>query len=319
MIVESKFKSAWWLPGPHLQTVWPELTRRKVDLAPRRERIELPDGDFIELDWVGPDSGPTILVMHGLGGSIESHYATPLLNAINSAGWRAAFMHFRGASGTPNRLIRFYHAGDTGDINLVANILSDREPETPLCAIGVSLGGNVLLKWLGETGEHNPLLAAVAISVPFELYNAAHSIGKGFSRVYQWWMLKELVAFVEQKFNSRNIPLEKLNIRDAKSFWEFDDKLTAPIHGFRSAKDYYINASSRPYLKDIAVPTLVIHSKDDPFMTPDVIPEKNELSSTVRIELSKHGGHVGFIGGKNPLKPEYWLETRIPEFFNQFI
>ncbi len=311
MIKNSDFKPAWWLPGPHLQTMWPTVMRRTPKILTQHERIELADGDFLEVHWSGPETGPIVIILHGLGGNIESHYAKPLISQINKAGWRAAFMYFRGASNTPNRLPRFYHAGDTGDIQALTDIIQTREPGTPIFAIGISMGGNVLLKWLGETAQDNPLTASVAICVPFELYKAANRFRKGFAKFYQWWLLRDLNRSVTAKFNKLSFTHNHRRDPSPKTFWEFDEKITAPLHGFESAQDYYKRASSKPYLNNIARPTLILHSADDPFMYPDIIPTAKDLSPQVELEISQTGGHVGFVSGKIPLRPKYWLDQRV--------
>jgi predicted alpha/beta-fold hydrolase len=262
------------------------------------------------------------LILHGFEGSIESHYSKGMLQKINQRGWRGVFMHFRGCSGEPNRLPRGYHSGETSDVDYIMKVLLAREPNTYFAAIGYSLGGNVLLKWLGETGEQNPLKAAIAISVPFELHKAAKHIQQGFSRFYQWYLVKCARGRLIEKF--QKIPLsidtsrlsEVQGIRDLR---DLDDKYTAPMHGFSSVDEYYTSASSRQYLHSIQVPTLVLHAKDDPFMTEDVIPGPEELSSYVKLEITEAGGHVGFITGKFPWRPEYWLEERVPEFLKEYL
>lgn len=310
-----EFKPAWWLPSAHLQTLWPFLFRRDVkSLSLFDERFELPDGDFVDLVWVGEGKGPIILILHGFEGSIDSHYVKGLLQKIISHGWRAVFMHFRGCSGEPNRLARSYHSGETGDINIVAKALYEREPHTHFAAVGFSLGGNVLLKWLGETGETNPLKAAIAISVPFELHKTSHRIQKGFSKIYQWYFLKCLRKRLSLKFEQISRPEYLPPLSRLHTLRDFDDKVTAPLHGFLNADEYYLTSSSRQFLKKITVPTLVLHAKDDPFMTQDIIPQENELSQQVCLEVSEKGGHVGFVSGKFPWRAEYWLEKRIPEF-----
>lgn len=320
MIKKSKFNDAWWLPGPHLQTIWGTTTRRPPQISLRRERLELPDGDFLDLDWAEPNNiiqmpnaapPPMIIILHGLGGSIESHYAKGMLNSIVQQGWRGVFMHFRGCSGMPNRLPRSYHSGETGDFEFVLQHVLQRVPDSPLAAIGYSLGGNVLLKWLGEQKDSSPLTTAVAVSVPFELHKAANRLYTGFSRLYQWWILRQLRVNVSDKFKLMPCPIDLTPLENLRSFWEFDTYVTAPLHGFKDAEDYYRFSSSRYFLKEIETPTLIIHSIDDPFMTPDVIPRERELSKFTTLELSDTGGHVGFISGQVPGKPQYWLEDRI--------
>lgn len=316
----SSFKPAWWLPGPHLQTLWPTIARKYSKSIPfATERVELPDGDFLDLSWVRKNErGPIILLLHGLEGSVQSPYAKGMMHAIYHNQWRCVLMHFRGCSGEPNRLARGYHSGETGDVAFIVNVLKERELDTPIAAVGYSLGGNVLLKWLGETGSQNPLCAAVAVSVPFELHKAANRIQQGFSRLYQRHFLKCLYSRLSYKFEHYPAPFELPPFMDVNTIWEFDDKVTAPLHGFVSAKEYYEKCSSRQFLKKIKVPTLVLQSEDDPFMTPDVIPEDHELSHAIQLEVYQNGGHVGFVGGKVPWRPEYWLEERVPKFFKEY-
>lgn len=319
MITMSAFKPAWWLAGPHLQTLWPTLTRQRIPLELVRERLELPDGDFLDLDWCeAEEDSPLVLVLHGLEGSIDSPYAKGMLRALRQAGFASLFMHFRGCSGVLNRKAGAYHSGKTDDLAYVVSLLRDRFPHRPLFALGYSLGGNVLLKWLGETGPNNPLTGAAAVSVPFLLNRLADKMNQGFARVYQ----RHLVSRLNRKFHEKSqaIPalMELTQGKTYPTFWEFDDRVTAPLHGFTSAEEYYRKASCRQYLKGIAVPTLIIHAMDDPFMVPEVIPREDELSEQVTLELSQGGGHVGFIEGNIPGCAEYWLEKRIPRFFAAF-
>lgn len=313
----TSFKPAWWLRNPHLQTLWPTLFRRRKQLCVWRERFELIDGDFVDLDWVGSGSGPIVLILHGLEGSARSPYASGMLNALQQQGWRAAVMHFRSCSGEPNRLLRSYHSGETSDVAAIVQQLRLREPQTPIAAMGFSLGGNVLLKWLGETGQDNPLAAAVAISVPFELAKAAVRLQSGFSRLYEWYLMRCLRRKMQQKLQVRAAQQHFPVLTQLRTLVDFDDKITAPLHGFVDARDYYQQSSSRQFLRHIQVPTLILHAKDDPFMTVDVIPASHELSAAVRIEASEKGGHVGFIGGDYPWRPQYWLEWRVPLFFSE--
>ncbi len=306
------FKPAWWLPGGHVQTLWPALLRRAVSPVTRRERVELPDGDFIDVDWTG-ESGPIVIVLHGLGGSMDSHYARGILRAVATRGWRGALMHFRGCSGEPNRLLRGYHAGDIGDLDSFVALLREREPRAPLAAVGYSLGGNVLLKWLGERGGDSPLAAAVAVSVPFDLGAATARMQQGFSRIYDRRLLRCLQDALARKRAVMDLPWNAAAVAAISNLREFDERITAPLHGFRDADDYYARASCRPYLPRIATPTLIVHAVDDPFMPPSVVPLPHALSTTTRLELSPSGGHVGFVSG-TPWAPHYWLETRIPGY-----
>ena len=317
MKVRSEFRPAWWLPGPHLQTLIPNLLRHPPRRGLQRERLELADGDFLDLDWAGPADGPLVLVLHGLEGSIRSPYAAGIVNTLAAAGYRVVLMHFRGCSGEPNRLPRSYHSGETGDLDTVVRELKRRHPDRPLFALGYSLGGNALLKWLGEKGVDAPVDAAVAVSVPFELSQAGRRLRRGFSRSYQWHLLGRLRRSVRLKARRMELPIAVHKLPAMRTFREFDDQVTAPLHGFRNADDYYRRCCSRQFLAAITVPTLIIHSLDDPFMTPQAVPADDELSPQVTLELSDSGGHVGFVSGTLPWRPHYWLEEHIRAEFDR--
>lgn len=312
------FQPAWWCRGAHLQTLWPRLFRRGPVLPLRRERLELPDGDFVDLDWTPGNDGPIVVLFHGLEGSARSPYARGMLAAVHRRGWRGVVMHFRGCSGEPNRLARSYHSGDTGDIAFFIKTLRRREPGAALAAVGYSLGGNALLKWLGEAADAG-LRAAAAVSVPFLLHRAADRLDRGFSRLYQWKLLGDLRRGVRRKFQGREGPVDSSELKKLRRFWDFDERVTAPLHGFAGAHHYYSTSSCRPYLKSIQVPTLIIQAYNDPFMTPDVIPAPEELASAVALEVHTHGGHVGFVAGPWPWQVEYWLERRIPDYLAPFL
>ena len=313
-VAAGDFRPAWWLPGPHLQTLWPALVRRPRPVRVTRERFELPDGDFVDLDRTGGGSGPIVVILHGLQGSGRSSYARGLLGAFRRRGWRGVVMHFRGCSGEPNRLPRTYHSGETADFGHVVRGLRERHPSTPVAAVGFSLGGNVLLKWLAERGGAAEIAAAAAVSVPFRLARAADRLDRGFSRAYRRYFITDLRRAVRKKFRRRPCPIDLAAMRRETSFRGFDDRVTAPLHGFRDAEHYYAAASCRQYLRRVARPTLIVHALDDPFMTPDVVPEPVELAPSIRLELSEAGGHVGFVGGSAPWAARYWLEERIPRF-----
>lgn len=311
----SPFRPAWWLPGPHLQTLWPYLVRPYRNVALRRERLELPDGDFLDLDWTD-DTGASglVLVLHGLEGSSDSAYVQRLLLRLEPLGLQAAVMHFRGCSGEPNRLARGYHAGDTADLSFVVEHLRRHTPQRVLAAIGYSLGANVLLKWLGETAERNPLRCAVAVSVPFELEAAAGQLESGFSRLYQRSLLRSLRRSVARKYARRDMPIPRHVVDSAASLRAFDDRFTAPLHGFRDAADYYRRSSCRPWLARIKRPTLIVHAADDPFLDPGAIPTAGELPPGVELQLTPRGGHVGFAGGRFPGRTQDWLGPRTADW-----
>jgi uncharacterized protein len=310
-IVASAFRPAWWLPGPHLQTIWPTLARRRPLLPLASRRIELGDGDFIDLR-LGEGDGPRVLVIHGLEGDLQSHYAGTLLDLLARAGYQPVFMYLRGCSGEANRLDRSYHSGATEDLGEVLAALAQDPQGAPLAAVGFSLGGNLLLKYLGET--ERPLVAmGIAVSVPFVLRDAMLRLDLGASRLYRGYLMDRLRATFRRKFSDRPCPLP-VAIDSLRDFNQFDDQVTAPLCGFTGVFDYYSRASCRQFLPRITTPTLILHALDDPFMFPTTVPFAHELGPGVTLELSHHGGHVGFVGGRLPWRPVYWLEGRILEF-----
>ena len=327
MFVKSTFKAAWWLNNPHLQSLYTAFMRTTSRLTVRRERLVTPDGDFLDIDWYGAEDHhqPLVILLHGLTGSSESGYINGLQPVLVSQGLRTVTLNFRGCSGELNHKARCYHSGETEDIQFLYQVLREREPDTAFAAVGFSLGGNVLLKWLGEQGAGVSLFAAIAVSVPLELRHCATKLDKGFSKIYRKSLLSELKEYLngkqqylkqlghEQEANK----IEALgDISNIRSFWQYDDQVVAKLHGFKDVHDYYQRSSSRQFLKWIKVPTLVIQAIDDPFMTEAVLPKLDELSSDVQLEVTPGGGHVGFISGAWPLKPVYWLEERIPAFLN---
>jgi len=315
MIIQSDFKPPAWLSNPHLQTLWPYFMRSGMKIEVRRERLELPDGDFIDLDWNTCDGGAIVVLLHGLSGSVNSHYAKYTLRALQRRGMRGVLMNFRGASGEPNRLPRGYHGGETGDFAIVMQTLLRREPRTPIAAVGFSLGGNVLLKWVGEKQDKCPLYAAVAVSAPLDLDRTTVRLSQGFSRLYQWHILKCLKRDLLVKSRKVDLPVDVTKISSVTSFRQFDDSITAPLHGFRNAAEYYEYSSARRFLGGISVPTLILHALDDPFIPASVLPANTELTASTTLELSRHGGHVGFVN-KASTSDGDWLENRITGFLN---
>ncbi|AOU97853.1 alpha/beta hydrolase [Acidihalobacter yilgarnensis] len=313
---DKRFHPAWWLPGAHLQTLWPFVFARSHRLNLRRERFELSDGDFIDLDWSPSSAGPLVLILHGLEGSSDSAYIRRLVPVLQTSGFEIIIMHFRGCSGEPNRLARAYHAGDTQDVAAVVARLQAHAPERAIGAIGFSLGGNVLLKWLGETGAVNPLAAAAAISVPFDLHAAADRLERGFSRIYQSYLLRPLRKGQLRKLHLTGIapPITCNALLHLRTLRDFDDRITAPLHGFENVDDYYTRASCRPWLRHIVTPTLIVQARNDPFLLASGIPSHDELSPSIRLELMRSGGHVGFISGPIPGLRRPWLERHLSEW-----
>lgn len=307
------FEAPLWARNPHTQTVLGASIDRIGREVLTRERVTLPDGDFLDLDWLRPPpaEGPILLILHGLEGSSRSPYIARLLRMCRDAQWNAVVMHFRGCSGEPNRLARGYHGGETMDLQVVIDLLACRYNQG-LCAVGYSLGGSVLLKWLGERRAEAGVRAAAAVSVPFDLASAAARLDRGFSRLYQWVLLRWLRKSVARK--AHHLGHDARSLKRLRTFRDFDDAITAPLHGFRDADDYYQRASCRPYLQHIAVPTLLVQAADDPFLMPQSAPHTDELAPTVRLELYPRGGHVGFISGGTPWAPRFWLEHRLKAF-----
>ena len=305
------FEPAWWLPGAHAQTLFPHLFRRHSPPPLRRERIELDDGDFIDLDWTDKRNSPLVMLLHGLEGSIRSHYAGGLIRSLYDCGFETVLMNFRGCSGEPNRLPRGYHSGETGDLETVLEHLKARSPHRPVYLVGISLGGNVLLKWLGENPDQHSIQKAVAVSVPFELNTAALRLQTGASRLYQAHLLHKLRRSIRAKAARMALPIDTGKLKTLTTFRQFDDQVTAPLHGFRDVDDYYQRSSSRQFIKYIRCPTLILQARNDPFMTPEAIPSPAELGPDVQLEVSSGGGHVGFVSGRWPWQPVYWLDQRI--------
>jgi len=320
VILTSQFKPASGLGNPHLQTLLPAFLQRKNNISYQTQTLELDDGDFLDLAWTEPPANkPIVIIFHGLEGSINSPYAKGIMAALKKQGWTGLLMHFRGCSGRANRLPRSYHSGETGDAKELLRWLKQNHPDAPLAAIGYSLGGNMLLKLQGELGESTPFKAAVSVCAPLMLNDCASRLNQGLSKFYQ----RHLIKIMKQKLlaKARKFDLKKLinideqAIKKLTTFWQFDDRVTAPLHGFKGAEDYYTKCSARQYLKNIQSSTLIIQALDDPFMTADIIPDESELSEHIQLELSEHGGHIGFLSG-HFLKPDFWLEQKIPEFLS---
>ena len=311
MSTAASFRPVWWLRSPHLQTLWPVYFKKRFDLDLINEQVELEDGDFLDIHWSKQPSEKVVLILHGLEGSINSQYANSTIHHLEKSGYCPVFMHFRGCSGRPNRLPRAYHSGDTGDLAYIVEHIKIKTGHYPYAVVGFSLGGNVLLKWLGETGSVNPVDRAVAISVPFRLHDAAARLEKGISRIYREHLMKSLRQTYIDKFTDLESPL-KVDVHSLRSFWDYDDKVTAPLHGFSGAQEYYDRCSSRQYLKEIKTPTRIIHSKDDPFMFVSTIPSGSELNDDIELLLTERGGHVGFVSAGED--KYFWFESRITEF-----
>ena len=293
-----------WLPGGNLQTLYPYFFAAKPKLHYRRERWELPDGDFLDLDWVdNPPEQPLVVLFHGLEGNSRGFYSLALMHLIKQRGWRGVVVHFRGCSGEPNRLPRAYFAGDSAEINYVLHRLRDQEAAATIYAVGVSLGGNALLKWLGEqaAAANDIIQAAVGISAPLDLTAAGNALDRGFNQLfYTRHFLSTLKQTALRKLERFPNLFDAARVRAATTLREFDDVVTAPLHGYRDAEEYWRTASSKPGLLHITVPTLIINAKNDPFLPASALPEQNEVSPAVTLNYPEQGGHVGFHSGVFP-------------------
>ena len=309
-----------------MQTIWGPLFRRHR-IRWRRERVATSDGDFVDLDWADAAraDAPLLLVLHGLEGSSGSHYVVGLARHALALGWRAVTLNFRSCSGELNRLRPFYHSGHTADLDEVVRMLVAREPGLRLGAVGVSLGGNVLLTWLGEREADVPgaVAGAAAISVPFDLAHCAAALDRGFCRlVYTNNFLGTMRAKVRLKA-ARDPGLSEivdvpLALR-ARTFAEYDRAVTAPLNGFKDERDYWTRASSAPYLGRIQRPTLLVNALDDPIVPAGALPDPGDLPPAVRAEFVEHGGHAAFLHGRWPWRVESWAERRAVEFLARLV
>lgn len=323
-VIKSDFRAPWWARNRHVQTIWPRLVQKRLPLSYRKQRLELPDGDFVDLAWGEQVDDPKgmVVLFHGLEGSIESHYANDLMANCIELGWLPVLMHFRGCGEGINKLPRAYHSGETSDPLYFLEWLDEQYPDLSKVAVGFSLGANMLLKLLGENPQQRFVKAAVAVSPPLQLNECAVSINKGFSRLYQQHLMKSMVATLGEKMSrmdySSHVSLSSDNLVELKTFRDFDEHVTAPLHGFEGADDYYQRCSGMQFLQHITTPTLVLHAKDDPFMNNNVIPVAEQLSPMVRYELSDKGGHVGFMQG-SPWRPKVWMHSRITDYICSFM
>ncbi|HQU80064.1 MAG TPA: alpha/beta fold hydrolase [Azonexus sp.] len=305
-----------WLPGGHAQTIWPLLIKPQP-LKLRRERGETPDGDFVDVDHLdGPRDAPLLVLFHGLEGSANSHYALSTAHACRKAGWRLALPHFRGCSGELNRRPRAYHSGDSDEIDWILRRLHAANGGRPLHAAGVSLGGNALLKWAGERGANaaEVVTGVAAMCAPLDLAACGHHLAHGFNRVYTQHFLKTLKAVSSARLRQFPDLFDEARMLAAINLYQFDDAVTAPVHGFAGADDYWQRASAKPWLKSIAVPALAVNPKNDPFLPAGFLPDAASVSPQVRLEQPATGGHVGFVSGSFPGNLD-WLPQRLLHFF----
>jgi predicted alpha/beta-fold hydrolase len=320
------YRAPAWLPGGHLQTIYASLVAPRPRVTYRRTRWDTPDADFIDLDWVERDSGfsirdsentPLVVLFHGLEGSSRSHYATSIMHAAHVRGWRGVVIHFRGCSGELNRLPRAYHSGDSVEVGWILGRLRQEHPHSLLFAVGVSLGGNALLKWLGEQGAaaHAVLTRACAVSAPVDLMASGAALGHGFNLLYARHFLSTMKRKSLAKLARFPGLFDRRRMLAARTLREFDDVVTAPLHGFRNTDDYWTRASSKPLLRNISIPALMINARNDPFLPPHALPHPHEVSQHVTLDFPAAGGHVGFVSGTFPGNLN-WLAQRPLAFFS---
>lgn len=285
----------------------------------------MPDGDEVSVALVDPPapSAPILTIFHGLEGTVHSTYAQGLMHQARRRGWGAAMLIWRTCDGRIPRAPRMYHSGETSDADAFMRALAQRHPESPLLATGVSLGGNVLLKWLGERGADVPqtLRAAAAVSTPFDLGAGARHLERGFSRVYVRHFVRSLRRKAEAALTVHpTLPVDRANLAAAGSFWEFDDAFTAPVHGFDGADDYYARSSSLGFLPRISLPALLFSAIDDPFLPAEVLDTVRlhaDANKALTPEFTPGGGHVGWVSG-SPFAPYYYMEERITNWLSRF-
>jgi hypothetical protein len=308
-----KYPAPSWLPGGHLQTIYPATCIAKPKVAYRRERWNTPDGDFIDIDFVDGQPGrPFVVMFHGLEGSSDSHYARALMAHAATLGWSGAVPHFRGCSGELNQAPRFYHSGDAGEVDWIVRRLAERKRGAKFYVTGVSLGGNALLRWLGESQHQAEIVdAACAISAPLDLAGGGAALSRGINMIYTRVFLQTLKPKCEQKLRQFPGLFDRDGMLRARNLYEFDNIVTAPLHGYRDTDDYWHRASARHVLSDITVPTLVLNAKNDPFLPARHLP--CEASPRVTLEYPEHGGHVGFAVGGMPGQLN-WLPQRMTAF-----
>lgn len=319
---DSTYQAPWWLPGGHLQTIYARTLARNFLVPYRRERWHTPDKDFIDLDWLDGEvhGGDDLLVLfHGLEGCSASHYALSLMRRARRAGWRGVVPHFRGCSGAANLLRRSYHSGDSREIDWILRRLKAEHSSSKLYVVAVSLGGNVLLKWLGEQGASAAAVIerAVAVSAPVDLAAAAGELDSGLNQfLYTSHFLRYLRPKALAKIAAHELAIDPRAIRSSATFREFDDLFTAPIHGFAGAEDYWRRSSSKPWLKQIKTPTLLLNARNDPFLPERALPSRDEVADSVTLDFPRTGGHVGFVTGGFPGRLD-WLPDRIFTFFGR--
>jgi hypothetical protein len=309
-------RAAWWLPGPHLPTIYGKLFRRVPAPPTVREHWPMPDGDVLSIDrMAGKPEKPRLVLFHGLEGGAHSTYVRGVLREAHARGWWADLVLWRTCDDEPvNAVRRSYHSGASDDADFAISRILAGDPARDTLLCGVSLGGNVLLKWLGERGQSVPpaIRAAAAISVPFDLALASRKIDAGFASVYSTFFLRSLKAKIAAKLERFPDIARRSDLAAVHTLWAFDDLVTAPVHGFADAADYYKRSSSIQYLARIGTPTLLLSAQNDPFLPRSVLADVQAIAQGnphLHCVFPEHGGHVGFIAGPGPWKPDYWMEA----------
>ncbi len=326
-VAEETYSAPFWLPSGHLQTIYPAVFAPKEKVQYRRERWELDDGDFMDVDWIDNfksdrkdlknDHMPTVVLFHGLEGSSKSHYALALMANLKAKGWHGVVVHFRGCSGENNRLPRAYFAGDSADIEMALSRVKKTVGNAPVYAVGVSLGGNALLKWLGESGEHAAEIieSAAAISAPADLAASGEALDTGLNRIlYTPMFVNSMRPKALEKAHQFPGLLDEEKIKSARTIREFDTYVTAKLHGFKDADDYWAKNAAKPWLPYIKIPTLMLNSKNDPFIPAESLPDQSSVSEAMTLEITEEGGHVGFVSSPFPGNNN-WLPQHIIHYF----
>ncbi len=321
------FRAPWFARNPHLQTLWGKFVMPEAPVEASRETWQTPDGDDVIVIRANPElvDVPRFVLFHGLEGTERSHYVPSLFRSVAQRGWAADMLLWRSCGGANNRAARFYHSGETDDASWFLHRLAELYPEAPLVACGVSLGGNVLTKLVGDARLPLPptLRAAAAVSVPFDLERGSRHISQGLSSLYERWFLRSLRVKALEKASRYpdHFPPPRV-IAGIRTLWEFDDLITGPLHGFEGAADYYTRSSAKHFVPSARLPLLLLSAADDPFLPPDVLDEVRDLASAnplVRTEFFPHGGHVGFVTGSTPMRSRSYIADRVPDFLAQFV
>lgn len=305
-----------WLRNNHLQTCYSVFFGDKPKLPFQRERLNTPDDDFLDIDWlINNEKAPLVIACHGLEGCSRAKYMLRLMKVVDDIGWNGLAINFRGCSGEPNRLLRAYHSGETGDLNFVVNTVLQRHPNIKIYLVGYSLGANVLCKWLGEQSTNIPpnIKAAVSCSAPYNLLASQKIMDSGIRRIYVEYFLRSLRRKTKEKIKQYPNSFDSKRACRAFSFKTFDDSYTGPVHGFRDYVDYYTRSSSYQYLPHISIPTLLIHAWDDPFTSIETLPTHDSIQNpNINYFFQQHGGHLGFY---DKTQGSYWLSNQIITWF----